>query len=114
MAEHASGVIGRIRAFPPAAWRLVVLSMFVAVGNGVFGFAFVLFLLQLGHSTAVQGVLISLMEVTVALTILPFGMLASRAGKRRMLFSGLALTAAAYLSVAFATEPWHFATGMLL
>jgi len=114
MPDLASGLIGRIRAFPPAAWQLVVLGMFVAVGNGVFGFAYVLFLFQQGFGTAVQGVLISLMEITVALTILPFGMLASRAGKRRMLFSGLALTAISYLTVAFARELWHFAPGMLL
>jgi MFS family permease len=104
MPKFASGVLGRIRAFPPAAWQLVTLGMFVAVGNGVYGFAFVLYLFQQGYGTAVQGVLISLMEITVALTILPFGMLASRAGKRRMLFAGLALTALAYIWVAFAGE----------
>jgi len=114
MSNPATGLIGRIRAFPPAAWRLVVLGMFVAVGNGVFGFAYVLFLFQQGFGTGVQGLLISLMEITVAMTILPFGMLASRAGKRRMLFSGLALTAVAYVSVAFARELWQFAPGMLL
>jgi MFS family permease len=114
MPNAASGLIGRFRAFPPAAWQLLVLGMFVSVGNGVFGFAYVLFLLQQGFGTAVQGILISLMEITVALTILPLGLLASRAGKRRMLFSGLALTAVSYFSVAFATELWHFAPGMLM
>jgi len=114
MSNSGTGLIGRIRSFPPAAWQLLVLGMFVAVGNGVFGFAYVLFLLQLGHGTAVQGLLISMMEITVALTILPFGLLASRAGKRRMLFSGLALTAVSYLLVAFSTALWHFVTGMLI
>jgi len=114
MASGSNGLIGRFRSFPAASWQLLVLGMFVSVGNGVFGFAYVLFLLQQGFGTAVQGILISLMEVTVALTILPLGMLAPRAGKRRMLFFGLALTAASYLSVAFARTLWQFAPGMLM
>ncbi|MBM4248246.1 MAG: MFS transporter [Euryarchaeota archaeon] len=114
MTASANGLIGRIRALPPQAWRLVTLAAFVSVANGIFLFSFVLFMLRLGHGTGLQGVLLSLMEVSVALTILPFGMLAPRAGKRRMLFSGLALTAASYVCVALSTELWHFVPGMLL
>jgi len=114
MAGKGGGIVGRVRSYPPEAWQLVTLGAFVAVANGIFGFGFVLFLYKLGYGTAVQGVLMSLMEVTVALTILPLGMAVSRTGKRRMLFLGLVSTALSYLFVAFATELWHFVPGMLL
>ena len=114
MASNGGGIIRRVRALPSISWHLVLLGTFVAVANGVYGFAFVLFLLKLGHDTSVQGILISVMEVTVALTIMPFGMLAPKVGKRRMLFAGLAATALSYIFVALATELWQFVPGMLL
>lgn len=114
MSGSPSGLAGRIRSIPPPAWRLVTLGAVVSVANGIFLFSFVLFLFRLGHDTDRQGILLFLMEMAVALTILPFGMLAPRFGKRRMLFSGLALNALSYATIALATELWHFVPGMLL
>jgi MFS family permease len=91
-----------------------MLGVFISVANGIYSFGFVLFLQRLGHDISYQGLLISLMEVTVALTILPFGMLAPRAGSRRILFLGLLATSLSYLSIMAATELWQFVPGMLL
>jgi len=56
----------------------------------------------------------SMMEVTVALTILPFGMMAPRAGSRRLLLLGLLATSLSYFTITAATELWQFVPGMLM
>jgi MFS family permease len=114
MTDRSPGLIARVRAIPRISWRLVMLGMFIAVANGIFSFGFVLFIQRLGHDTSYQGLLISMMEITVALTILPFGMLAPRAGSRRMLFCGLLATSLSYFSITVATELWQFVPGMLM
>jgi len=114
MTDKSPGLIARVRAISRPSWLLVMLGMFISVANGIYSFGFVLFLQRLGHDTAYQGLLISLMEATVALTILPFGMLAPRAGSRRVLFLGLLVTSLAYLSITAATALWQFVPGMLL
>lgn len=112
--QSKSGIIARVRGIPRASWLLVLLGMFISLANGIFLFGFVLFLQGLGHDVAFQGFLISMMEVTVAATILPFGMGATRFGKRRMLVLGLVATSLSYLVISFASELLHFAMAMLL
>jgi len=114
MSASRPGLIGRVRSTPRISWRLITLGMFIAVANGIFSFGFVLFLQRLGKDTGYQGLLLSFLEITVAATILPLGMLAPKAGPRRSLLSGIACLAMAYSSIVFATELWQFVPGMLL
>jgi len=114
MSDKSPGLILRFRGLPRLSWRLVVLGVFISVANGIYTFGFVLFLQRLGHDTGYQGLLLSFMEITVALTILPLGMLAPRAGPRRSLFLGIVCLALAYFSIMFCTELWQFVPGMLL
>lgn len=112
--EKKKSLAARVRGIPRISWMLVMLGMFIALANGIFAFGFVLFLQGLGHDTAFQGFLISMMEMTVAATILPFGVGATRFGKRRMISIGLVATAMAYVVISFAGELVHFAVAMLL
>ena len=113
MPNGRPGLIARVRIIPRISWRLILIGVFIAVANGIFSFGFVLFLQRLGRDTGYQGLLLSFMEITVAATILPLGMLAPRAGPRRSLLAGVACLALAYLSIMFATELWQFVPGML-
>jgi MFS family permease len=114
MSDKGPGLILRLRSLPRLSWRLVMVGVFISVANGIYSFGFVLFLQRLGHDTGYQGLLLSFMEITVALTILPLGMLAPRAGPRRSLFLGIVCLALAYFSIMFATQLWQFVPGMLL
>jgi len=88
--------------------------MFNAIAGGIFSFGFVLFLFRLHYDTTIQGYMMFMMEVTIALTILPFGISAPKVGKRLMMMLGLGMTAMAYLTISFSSEIWHFIMAMVL
>lgn len=105
--EPAPGAPGRRRWLVLAV--MVVCLVVVVLDNTVLNVALPRIQQELGASQSQQEWIIDAYTLVFAALLLPYGVLADRLGRRRVLFAGLAVFGVASFAAAFASSP-----GMLI
>lgn len=93
MVGRGKEIIKAYTGFEPDAKKLVVATVFAALGDAPVWFLLSLYLNHLGFSKVELGQVIFLMSICSVLPLLPAGHLSDRYGRRKMIFLGIFMMA---------------------
>ena len=104
VADPQQRYLSQVRRFGRNARLYLLYSLLSGFGMGILRLFFNLYVLSLGHDTALLGLLVAMPPIVAATSALPLGLLGHRIGFRRALLLGGGLMVAAISGIAWSTS----------
>ncbi len=114
MRKKKAGTLRKYSGFNHDAKLMISAGLIKFLGFGLLGFALILYLKVLGHSTVVYGSLLLVMEIANVAVLLASGSMADRLGRKKMLMFSAILGTLGYGLFAFFDTMIAFTLGVIL